>query len=124
GCTGAGVMTMQSTASPAAILGTAAIEVIGQSGALENVFEGALTVANASAPDFSLQVSPTAAQTIKPGGSVVYDLTVTSSNGFSGMVTLKSFGTPAGTATFSPAQLTFSGTSQAQTATLTLNTST
>jgi hypothetical protein len=118
------VMTIQTTSSPAPILGTAAIEVIGQSGALENVFEGALTVANASAADFSFQVSPAAAQSIKPGGSVVYDLTVTPSNGLSGTVTLKSFGTPAGTATFSPAQLTFSGTSQAQTATLTLNTST
>src|SRR5215471_12698419 len=118
------VMTIQTTSSPEPILGTAAIEVIGQSGALENVFEGALTVANPAAPDFSLQVSPTAAQTIKPGGSIVYDLTLTPTNGFSGTVTLKSFGTPAGTATFSPAQLAFSGTSQAQTATLTLNTST
>jgi hypothetical protein len=117
-------MTIQTTASPAPILGTAAIEVIGQSGALENVWEGALTVADPSAPDFSLQVSPAAAQTIKPGGSVVYDITLTPKNGFSGTVTLKSFGAPAGTSTLSPGQLTFSGSSQAQTATLTLNTST
>jgi hypothetical protein len=118
------VMTIQTSASPAPILGTAAIEVIGQSGAIENVWEGALTVADASAPDFALQVSPTTAQTIKPGGSVVYDLTLTPSNGLSGTITLKSFGTPAGTATFSPGQLTFSGSSAAQTATLTLSTST
>src|SRR5215471_7145733 len=117
-------MTIQTTASPAPILGTAAIEVLGQSGAIENVFEGALTVADSSAPDYSLQVSPATAQTIKPGGSVVYDLTLTPKNSFSGTVTLKSFGTPAGTSTFSPGQLTFSGSSQAQTATLTLNTST
>src|SRR5262249_1703405 len=58
------------------------------------------------------------------GGSVVYNLTVTPSNSFNGTVTLKSFGNPAGTATFSPGQLTFSASSQAQTATLTLNTST
>lgn len=117
------VMTIQTTASPAPILGTAGIEVLGQSGALENVWEGALTVADASAPDFSLQVSPAAAQTIKPGGSIVYDMTLTPKNGFSGTVTLKSFGAPAGTSALSPGQLTFSGSSQAQTATLTLNTS-
>jgi hypothetical protein len=117
------VMTIQTMASPAPILGTAAIEVIGQSGALENVWEGALTVADSSAPDFSLQVSPATAQTTKPGGSVIYNLTLTPVNGFSGTVTLKSFGAPAGTNTLSPGQLTLSG-SQAQTATLTLKTST
>jgi hypothetical protein len=117
------VMTIQTTSSPAPILDTAAIEVIGQSGALENVWEGAVTVADASAPDYTLQVSPATAQTIKPGGSVVYDLTLTPKNGFSGTVTLKSFGAPAGTSTFSLGTLTFSGSSSAQTATLTLNTS-
>ena len=117
------VMTIQTTASPAPILGTAAIEVIGQSGAIESVFEGALTVADSAAPDYSFQVSPATAQTIKPGGSMVYDLSLTSKNGFSGTVTLQSFGTPAGTSAFSPATLTFSGSSQTQTATLTLNTS-
>src|SRR5215472_15946898 len=116
-------MTIQTVASPAPILGTAAIEVIGQSGALENVFEGELTVADPAAPDYTLQVTPSAAQTIQPGGSVVYNLTVTSKNGFSGTVTFASFGAPAGTSTFSPTQLSFSGPSQAQTATLTLNTS-
>ncbi len=118
------VMTIQTTASPAPILGTAGIEVIGQSGAIQNVFEGALTVADSSAPDYTLQVSPSAAQTIKPGGSIVYSLTLTPKNGFSGTVTLQSFGAPAGTSTFSAGTLTFSGSSQAQTATLTLNTST
>src|SRR5262249_61675874 len=44
------VMTIQTTSSPAPILGTAAIEVIGQSGAIENVFEGTLTVADPAAP--------------------------------------------------------------------------
>src|SRR5262249_14898258 len=118
------VMTVQTTSSPAPILGTAAIEVIGQSGAIENVFEGALTVADSAAADYSLQVSPAGSQTIKPGGSLVPDLPVTPSNGFSGTVTLTSFGTTAGTATFNPGQLTFSGAGQSQTATLTLNTST
>jgi hypothetical protein len=117
-------MTIQTVASPAPILGTAGIEVIGQSGALENVFEGALTVADPAAPDYTLQVTPSGTQTIKPGGSLVYNLTVTSRNGFTGTVTFSSFGAPAGTNTFSPTQLSFSGSAQTQTATLTLNTST
>jgi hypothetical protein len=117
-------MTIQTAASPAPILGTAAMEVIGQSGAIENVWEGAVTVDDAAAPDYSLDISPATAQTIKPGGSLTYNLTLTPRNGFSGTETLKSFGTPAGTSAFSPGQLMFSGSSSAQTATLTLNTST
>ena len=117
-------MTIQTTANPAPILGTAAIEVFGQSGAIENVWEGSLTVADTSAPDYALEVSPPTSQTATPGGSVVYDLTLTPRNGFTGTVTLLSFGVPPGSSVFSPAQLSFSGTSPAQTATLTLNTST
>jgi Thaumatin family/Malectin domain len=117
-------MTIQTTANPAPILGTAAIEVIGQSGALQNVWEGALTVADPAAPDYTLQVSPSSSQTVTPGSSVVYNLTVTSKNGFTGTVTLMSFGAPAGTSTFSSGTLSFAGSSQAQTATLTLATST
>lgn len=118
------VMTIQTTANPAPILGTAAIEVIGQSGGLENVWEGAVTVVDAAAPDYSLELSPATAQTVKPGSSVIYNLTLTPRNGFNGTVTLRSYGVPAGTGAFSPGQLTFSGSSSAQTATLTLNTST
>jgi len=117
-------MTIQTTATPAPILGAAGIEVIGQSGPLENVWEGAVTVADSSAPDYTLQVTPATAQTITPGGSVIYDLTLTPKNSFTGTVTLLSFGAPPGTSAFSVGQLSFSGSSQAQTATLTLNTST
>jgi hypothetical protein len=117
-------MTIQTTASPAPILGTAAIEVLGQSGAIENVWEGSLTVADASAPDYTLEVSPATSQTMTPGSAVIYDLTLTPRNGFTGTVNLASFGAPPGSSTFTPSQLSFSGPSQAQTATLTLNTST
>jgi hypothetical protein len=117
-------MTIQTAASPAPILGTAAIEVLGQSGAIENIWEGSLTVADASAPDYTLEVSPATSQTVTPGTSVVYDLTLTPRNGFTGTVTLASFGAPPGSSAFSTGQLSFSGPSQAQTATLTLNTST
>jgi malectin (di-glucose binding ER protein) len=117
-------MTIQTAASPAPILGTAAIEVLGQSGAIENVWEGSLTVADASAPDYTLEVSPATSETVTPGSSIIYDLTLTPRNGFTGTVTLASFGAPPGNSAFSTGQLSFSGPSQAQTATLTLNTST
>jgi hypothetical protein len=117
-------MTIQTSASPPPILGTAAIEVLGQSGAIENIWEGSLTVADPSAPDYTLEVSPSTSQTATPGSSVIYDLTLTPKNGFSGTVTLASFGVPPGSSAFSPAQLNFSGPAQTQTATLTLNTST
>jgi hypothetical protein len=117
-------MTIQTSASPAPILGAAAIEVLGQSGAIENVWEGSLTVADPLAPDYTLEVSPSTSQTVTPGGSVVYNLTLTPVSGFTGTVTLESFGAPPGSSAFSPAQISFSGTSQAQTATLTLSTST
>ena len=117
-------LTIQTSANPAPILATAAIEVLGQSGAIENVWEGSLTVADASAPDYTLEVSPTTSQTVTPGGSVIYNLTLTPRNGFSGTVTLASFGAPPGSSAFNPGQLSFSGASQAQMATLTLNTST
>ncbi len=117
-------MTIQAAANPAPILGTAAIEVLGQSGAVENVWEGSVTVTDASAPDYTLQVTPPVCDTVTPGSSVVYNLTVTPKNGFTGTVTLASFGAPAGSSAFSPAQLSFSASSQPQTATLTLNTAT
>ena len=117
-------MTIQTSASPPPNLGTAAIEVLGQSGAIENVWEGALTVADTSAPDYTLEVSPSTSQAVTPGSSVIYDLTLTPRNGFTGNVTLMSLGAPPGSSVFSSGQLSFSGTSQPQTATLTLNTST
>jgi len=117
-------MTIQTAANPAPVLGTAAIEVLGQSGAIESVWEGSLTVADPSAPDYTLEVSPSISQTATPGSSVVYDLTLSPKNGFAGTVTLESFGDPPGSSAFSPAQINFSTQSQAQTATFTLSTST
>lgn len=115
-------LTIKASASPAPILGTSNIEVIGQSGALENTWEGSLTVADPAAQDYTLQVTPTAPQTIAPGGSMVYSMTITPLNGFSGTVNFLSFGNPAGTASFNPASVTLSGS--AQTATFTINSST
>ncbi|HTC93911.1 MAG TPA: thaumatin family protein [Terriglobales bacterium] len=102
-------MTIKTSATTPPILQTSNIEVIGQSGALQNVWEGQITVADPSAPDYTLQVTPNASQTIQPGGSITYNLALTPVNGFSGAVTLASFVTVPGTATFNPATVTLSG---------------
>jgi hypothetical protein len=115
-------LTVKTTSTPAPMLSTGNIEVIGQSGALENVWEGSLTVADATAQDYVMSVTTNSPQTVQPGASVVYNLTVTPLNGFSGVVTFSSSGLPAGTGIFSVAQLTFAGAPTPQTATFTLAT--
>jgi len=114
-------MTISTTASPAPMLGTFNVEAIGHSGALENVWEGSLTVADSTAADYTLAVTPTGPQTIAPGGSITYNMTLTPLNGFTGTVNFLSYGTPAGTVTFTPASVTF-GTGQ-QTATFKISSS-
>ena len=111
-------LTVKTTSTPAPMLATGNLEVIGQSGALENVWEGSLTVADASAPDYRLDMTPTSAQTILPGATTAYRITITPLNGFTGVVSLAAYGLPAGTGTFGAQQLTFTG-SAAQTTTYT-----
>jgi Thaumatin family len=115
-------LTVKTTSTPAPMLSTGNIEVIGQSGALENVWEGSLTVADPTAQDYTMNVTTSSPQTVQPGASVVYNITVSPLNGFSGVVTFSSSGLPAGTGTFSVPQLTFAGAPTPQTATFTLAT--
>jgi hypothetical protein len=112
-------LTIHANTNPAPSLQTSGIEVMGRSGALQNVWEGQITVADSTAPDYTLQVSPNTPQVIQPGGSIVYDLTLTPVNGFNGTVTLASFATVPGSATFNPGSVTLSGAGSA-TATLTI----
>lgn len=82
----------------------------------------ALGVAPPPTPDFSIAASP-ASQTVSPGGSTTYTVTLTSQAGFSSAVTLSASGLPAGaTAAFSPASVTPPAGGSA-TATLTVTTS-
>ncbi len=68
------------------------------------------TITVTAAPDFSLSAAP-ASQTVQPGGSAAYTLTVTPSGGFSGAVTFGVSGLPSGaSASFNPASVTTSGT--------------
>lgn len=68
-------------------------------------------------PDFTLSASPSS-QSVQAGGSASYTTTLNALNGFSGAVNLSATGLPNGaTASFSPASVNASGTSQ-----LTINT--
>jgi regulation of enolase protein 1 (concanavalin A-like superfamily) len=116
------LLTVKTTTTPAPMLSTGNIEVIGQSDALENVWEGSLTVADPTAQDYTISVTTTSSQTVTPGTSVVYNITVTPVNGFSGTVGFSSSGLPAGTGTFNVPQLSFTGAPDPQTATFTLAT--
>jgi hypothetical protein len=62
-------------------------------------------------PDYSLSASP-ASQTVAPGASTSYTVTVTPSGGFSGTVTFSVSGLPAGAgASFNPPSVNTSGSS-------------
>jgi Beta-propeller repeat len=81
-----------------------------------------VTVTAPVAPSFTIS-SSTAPQTIQPGGSATYSITVTPQNGsFSNAVTLATSGLPTGaTATFTPSSSVTPGSSAA-TSTLTVQT--
>src|SRR6266436_4162743 len=68
-------------------------------------------------PDYSLSASP-ASQTVAPGASTSYTVTVTPSGGFSGTVTFSVSGLPAGAgASFNPPSVNTSGSSTMNVAT-------
>jgi hypothetical protein len=81
-----------------------------------------ITVTAAVAPSFTIS-SATAPQTVQPGGSATYSITVTPQNGsFSNAITLATSGLPTGaTATFTPSSSVTPG-STAATTTLTVQT--
>lgn len=103
-------LTVKTNTSPRPLLSTGNIEVTGDSGAIQNVWEGSLTVADASASDYTLSVTTTSPQNVSPGTTVVYNITLTPVNGFSGVVSLAAFGLPAGSGSFGAQQLTLAGT--------------
>ena len=75
------------------------------------VASAAYTIQALPPPDFSVSATP-ALQSVAPGGSTTYTVTVGSLNGFGGIVALSVSGLPAGaTPSFSPSTVTGSGTS-------------
>jgi hypothetical protein len=117
-------LSVNTTTTPAPMLSTGNIEVIGQSGALENVWEGSLKVANPTAPDYVFSITPTSARTILPGTPVVYTATATPVNGFTGVVSMSTSGLPATSTAPTLPQFTFTGDLTPQSATITIATST
>ena len=76
--TGSSTLTVTTTASTSA--GTYPLTVTGVSGALSHSTTVSLTV---NVPDFSLSANP-ASQTVVPGGSGTYSVTISPTNGFTG----------------------------------------
>jgi len=82
-------------------------------------FVAQLTLAAATAGDYSLSVAP-ASQTVAAGNSASYTVTITPSGGFTGQVNLTIGGLPGGaTGTFSPNPATTSSTLAVSTSTTT-----
>jgi hypothetical protein len=107
--TGSGTSTMTVTPSFVSPTGTSPLTVTGTSGALTHSASASLVVAGT--PDFTISTSP-GSQTVNPGGSTTYTVTVGALNGFTGTVTLAASGLPtATTASFSPPTITTGGTS-------------
>jgi hypothetical protein len=72
---------------------------------------GAWTAATAPSPDYGMSMAP-GTQTVAGGSNTTYTVTVTPSNGFSGVVSLGVSGLPTGvTGAFNPTTVTGSGTS-------------
>ena len=79
--------------------------------AVSNGCSTGLTKTTGGTGTFSISVSP-AQQTVTAGSTVTYVVTVTSSNNFTGTVSLAATGMPSGTtATFNPSSLQSTGTS-------------
>ncbi len=76
-----------------------------------DVFVARVGSTSVPSSEFSLSTSPST-QTISPGGSAVYNITVSPQAGFTGVVTLSAGGLPAGAAAvFSPPSVTVGGSS-------------
>jgi Thaumatin family len=116
-------LTINTTTTPAPMLSTGNIEVIGQSGALENVWEGSLTVADPTAADYTFNVTPISPQTVLPGTPAAYTVTVTPVNGFTGVVSMSTSGLPATSIAPTLPQFTFTGDPTPQSATISIATS-
>ncbi|HEV3036594.1 MAG TPA: xyloglucanase [Candidatus Angelobacter sp.] len=105
-----GTSTLTLTASSTATTGPATVTVTGTGGGLTHTVTISLTVVAPPPPSFSLTASPSSVS-INQGATATSVITVTSSGGFAGSVTLSASGLPSGvTASFSPASTTGAST--------------
>ena len=106
--TGTGNTTFDMRAAEDSPLGNFTITILGTSGTLQHTINISFIV-SATAPDFSMSVSPTS-QTINPGGTAIYHIHVQYLNGFTGTTLFSAEGVPSpDTSTVSPSSLTSSG---------------
>jgi hypothetical protein len=97
------------TTSPSTPTGSYTVTLTGVSGSLTHTTTVSLAVVSAPV-DFTLSASP-ASQTIAPGGSTSYSVTISPVGGFTGQVTLSVSGLPSGaTGSFTPNPATASST--------------
>src|SRR5207249_1565294 len=108
--------TFSVTTAASATAGSYTLTITGLSGALTHTTTVSLVISVAPIPDFTLSASPSS-QTVSPGGSTSYTLTVSPSNGFSGQVTFSVSGLPSGAnGSFNPNPATASSTLSVTTA--------
>ena len=95
--------------------GTYPLTITGTGGRIQRTTTLTLVVKEPSQPNFSLSASPSS-QTVLPGESSAYAVSVTRSNGFNGAVTLAATGLPTGaTTSFSPNPIASNGTTSVMT---------
>jgi hypothetical protein len=108
---GGGTAQLSVTTAAGIAPGTYPLSVTGTDGSLSRT--AGVTLVVPAAPDFALTAAPAAATAVA-GSAAAYTVGVTARNGFTGVVTLTMCGLPAavGSATFTPASVTTTGTSQ------------
>lgn len=111
--TGSGSVTLTAQTGSAAP-GTYSITITGTSGSISHQLTVQLSIA-----DFAVSISP-ASQAVTLGSKAVYTVTVSSSTGFNGTITLSASGLPAGTVVFGGSILNLSGSTTSASSTLTL----
>jgi hypothetical protein len=106
---GSGTSTLTVATSASTPSGTYTVTITGQSGTVGHTTTLSLTVQAATAPDFSLSISPGSAN-VRAGNRASYNVTVSPTGGFGGTVSFTASGLPAGaTASFLPASVPTSG---------------
>jgi hypothetical protein len=103
--------TLSVTTTSGTTPGSYPLSITGTSGALTHTTSVTLTVTAPPLADFSLSASPSSQMISRHGGSVMYGVTISPSNGFTGTVTLSVSGFPSrANAGFSPNPATTSST--------------
>jgi pseudomonalisin len=107
--TGSGTSTLTIATSATTPIGSYPLTITGTDGT--HTHTATVTLVVAPAGDFQMATT-IASQSVNPGQNTGYGITITSLNGFSGVVGLSLSGLPAGaTGTFNPGSITGAGTS-------------